>query len=133
MPHRLLGKVPAGADWILADAVGVDLALVRLASPAPRDMQPARVGAFGESGLLRVAGFGVGGNGRGDAGAGRLREATLLGRTVGWQSHRLIAGIGSDGDRVLAGVGGCRGDSGGPVFSEGTGEVVGVTGGKPLA
>lgn len=106
-------------------AKGVDLALIQLAQPAPADMRPARIGSFGETGRLTIAGFGVGAQGS-DSSAGTLRETDLAAKSVDWREHRLIAAVGANGDRAVIGAGGCRGDSGGPLFAEGSGQIVGI-------
>ncbi|MGL4494864.1 MAG: S1 family peptidase [Beijerinckiaceae bacterium] len=110
-------KLPVNSD-------GIDLAVVRLANPAPADMEPAALGHFAERGDVFLAGFGVGTNA--GAKAGVLRGAYLRARTVDWKSHRLIAAVGSDGETAKIGTGGCRGDSGGPIYAVDSGAVVGI-------
>lgn len=103
---------------------GVDLAVLHLTAPVPGDLAPAPIGGFGERGNVFLAGFGVSNN-RGDK-AGTLRGALLRGRVVDWKSHRLIAAIGMDDNGPKTGMGGCRGDSGGPLFDADTGAILGI-------
>ncbi|MGL4323004.1 MAG: S1 family peptidase [Beijerinckiaceae bacterium] len=105
-------------------SAGIDLAVVQLAQPAPDDMAPAGIGGFDERGDVFIAGFGIG-HAR-DSKAGVLRGAFLRARAVDWKSHRLIAAIGTDGQNAKIGTGGCRGDSGGPLYAQDTGAVVGI-------
>ncbi|MBN9061318.1 MAG: hypothetical protein BGP06_15275 [Rhizobiales bacterium 65-9] len=109
------------------DAEGADLALVRLAAPAPADMSPAPISRFGDSGDLTLAGFGVGSDsGRGAAKAGTLREAPMRARALSWRDNRMIAAIGGSSSQARIGLGGCRGDSGGPLYASGVSTVVGI-------
>lgn len=109
------------------DAEGADLAMVRLAEPAPADMSPARIAGFGETGDLTLAGFGIGGSGGNGSGkAGTLREAPMRARALNWRENRMIAAIGGSSAQARIGMGGCRGDSGGPLYASGVSTVVGI-------
>ncbi|WP_342358535.1 S1 family peptidase [Terrarubrum flagellatum] len=110
------------------DAEGADLALIRLAQPAPADMSPAPIARFGDAGDLTLSGFGIGGA-RGSAGSGRagtLREAPMRARALNWRDNRMIAAIGGTADEAIVGLGGCRGDSGGPLYGPDATSVVGI-------
>lgn len=103
---------------------GVDLAVLQLTADVPGDLTPAPIGSFSERGDVFLAGFGVNNNAGGKAGT--LRGALLRGRTVDWKAHRLIAAIGIDDQGPKTGIGGCRGDSGGPLFDAENGAVLGI-------
>lgn len=105
-------------------SAGVDLAIVHLAAPAPEDMTPVALGHFHDRGDVFLAGFGL--NSRSRDRVGTLHGAFLRARIVDWKSHRLIAAIGVEGSEAKFGTGGCRGDSGGPLFEPNSRAVVGI-------
>lgn len=109
------------------DAEGADLAMIRLSEPAPADMSPASIGRFGDADDLTLAGFGIGGTrGRESGKAGTLREAPMRARALTFRDHRMIAAIGGSSREARIGLGGCRGDSGGPLYAGGVSSVVGI-------
>ena len=47
-------------------------------------------------------------------------------RSLNWRDHRMIAAIGGSQAEARLGIGGCRGDFGGPLYAAGTSSVVGI-------
>ena len=47
-------------------------------------------------------------------------------RTINWRDTRMIAAIGGTQSEARLGSGGCRGDSGGPLYASGASSVVGI-------
>lgn len=105
-------------------SAGVDLAIIQLADPASAEMMPVSLGQFQERGDVFLAGFGL--NSKSRDRVGTLNGAFLRARIVNWKSHRLIAAIGVEGSEPKFGTGGCRGDSGGPLFEPESRAVVGI-------
>lgn len=108
-----------------ASSKGPDLALVHLSKPLPGDMRPALLGRYVQGSSYRIAGFGVMRAGAAKT-AGALREADLAFREISWNSFDLLLGEPPGGELKNPPRGGCSGDSGGPIFSPRTGEVVGI-------
>ncbi|WP_198017175.1 S1 family peptidase [Methylocapsa acidiphila] len=101
-------------DAIKRRLVSIDLALLRLAEPLPTSFAPVELSksakaAVGQS--FRIAGFGVASENAGGTG-GVLRQGVL----VASEPRSAILLWLTDPNR--AGLGGCTGDSGAPVFTK---------------
>jgi secreted trypsin-like serine protease len=108
--------------------VTADVALLKLASSLPADIQPVALGAAGPvspGDRFVIAGYGTSAYGS-ETGIGSSRSATLIATgKPGNLQIRLVDPI-ARGERN--GLGGCTGDSGGPAFIENSGalSVIGV-------
>jgi len=110
------------ADAVARRVVSIDLALVRVRTPLDARFSPAALDDGGLVALgrpLRIFGYGVAREGDGKSG-GVLRSAALqvrapLSRILLWAA-----------DPTGAGAGACGGDSGGPILSEDTRQVLAI-------
>jgi secreted trypsin-like serine protease len=111
------------ADALARRVASIDLALVETQTPLDARFSPAELdeaGAVAVGQGLRIVGYGVAREGEG-ASAGVLRSAALqvrapLSKILVWAE-----------DPSGAGVGGCTGDSGGPILSQDSAKVIAVT------
>ena len=107
---------------------GVDLAILRLASPLPDGIRPVRLGGgIGAGDTVTIAGFGLGQEGR-SATARTLRQSTLLAAGAYTSGNRVMVAVDATTLGEATGAGACRGDSGGPIMrgAPGSDELVGI-------
>ncbi len=107
---------------------GVDLAVLRLRTALPAAAKPAPLGGWGSPGVgqgLVIAGFGLGQEGK-PATARILRQARLVSTGAFASANSVLVAVDESGLGLKSGAGACRGDSGGPVLSEGSGAVIGL-------
>jgi secreted trypsin-like serine protease len=107
---------------------GADLALLRVATPLPADIQPLSLGGglwLGET--VTMAGFGLASENN-KRSARVLREVTLVNAGNYTTANTVKVAVDTENRGEVLGAGACRGDSGGPVLrgQPGSRDLVGI-------
>jgi len=107
---------------------GADLALLRLATPLPADIQPLTLGSgLWQGETVTMAGFGLASENNKKT-ARTLREVTLVNAGNYTTANTVKVAVDTENRGEILGAGACRGDSGGPVLRgpPGSRDLVGI-------
>jgi secreted trypsin-like serine protease len=107
---------------------GADLALLRLATPLPADIQPLTLGSgLWQGETVTMAGFGLASE-TNKRTARTLREVTLVNAGNYTTANTVKVAVDTENRGEILGAGACRGDSGGPVLRgpPGSRDLVGI-------
>ncbi len=98
---------------------GTDLALLRLAQPLPRDIEPLSLGSgLWQGETVTMAGYGLSAENNKRT-ARRLRETQLVNAGNYTTQNTVKVAVDAENRGETPGAGACRGDSGGPVLRGG--------------
>lgn len=107
---------------------GADLALIRVATPLPADIEPLTLGSgLWQGETVTMAGFGLASENNKRT-ARVLREATLVNAGNYTTANTVKVAVDTENRGEVPGAGACRGDSGGPVLRgpPGSRDLVGI-------